>query len=351
MRLKLFEEVNEDWLYMQLHMFKRGIVSETQIKRADDLIYDIKKNGIITLKFDNNNDYFKLFKNKLSNDDIFIMDQIFNSYYGSMEFFDSYRANEDWECGYIVSTFNESNMDKVKEISMIISPGIDFEDYASTPREDFSQKLNNFFPRIVEDIINEYSSSIDTAIKDYISNYIEKDICDAFYNYGIYNSNYCFYKYHTTVDNLIKLYDTFGEKSKPLVNLLKKIADLTDIEGNYWEEYIDATSSVNFDSDSFNNYVGRKLDDIIERLEEDSEMFLSINEYKNIVKKLSKKYNFNRWYDLPKDKKIMFKITHIDPGTNKINFEVKNQNGFYRNSLNLENFNLFLHHPEIKFED
>ena len=64
--MRIFEESNPDWLYMKLHMFKRGLVSANELE--DDLIFNVRDNGIITLKFESDEQYFKLFaiKSKFS---------------------------------------------------------------------------------------------------------------------------------------------------------------------------------------------------------------------------------------------------------------------------------------------
>lgn len=348
MKMRIFEEVNEEWLYMQLHMFKKGIVSEKNVQNSDDLIYDVKKNGIITIKFQDDDDYFKLFDHELSRDDIFIANQVFSSY-RQMNLFDEYRAQDDWFQGYLIGYFDDENMNKVYEIARIISPDLTFE--MNDDNEKFSKILHDFFDREVIYIIDEFTSLMESATEDEMKTLIREDICDVFRDYGIYNSDFCFYRYHTTVDNLIKLYDSFGEKNKSLSKLLNKVAESISISGDYWSEYNDMSYEVDFDTEAFNNYVSNKLDDILEKLEEDSEMFLDINEFKKIVKKITNNFRFNVWYELPKDSKIKFKIFNIDPKTNKVVFEVHSKKKFYKNSLDLENFYLFLYHPEIKFED
>ena len=85
--MRIFEESNPDWLYMQLHMFKRGLVDAKSLN--DDLIFNVRENGIMSLKFENDEQYFKLFD--ISTDDVWFLNNLFSSY-GGLELFDSYRG-------------------------------------------------------------------------------------------------------------------------------------------------------------------------------------------------------------------------------------------------------------------
>ena len=44
--MRIFEESNPDWLYMKLHMFKRGLTSANQL--TDDLIFDVRDKKLLS---------------------------------------------------------------------------------------------------------------------------------------------------------------------------------------------------------------------------------------------------------------------------------------------------------------
>ena len=106
--------------------------------------------------------------------------------------------------------------------------------------------------------------------------------------------------------------------------------------------------TVDFDTKSFNNTVTYRLERIMEELE-DSDKFLDIESYKKIIQNLTKRYKFNVWRSLPKDKNILFKIIRVNPENNEIEFEYKQRIGydFKKAMLDLDSFNTFLYQPEL----
>jgi len=122
--MRIIKEAKEDWLYMQLHMFKQGLLAAVHIK--DDLIFELRDNGILVLRFDDNSDYFKLFG--FDEYTIRRLSYMFSSYGGSSEYFDSYTANEDWNQGYLYNYFNNENKELFEEIKQYLSPELDLDD-------------------------------------------------------------------------------------------------------------------------------------------------------------------------------------------------------------------------------
>lgn len=345
MKVKIFEESNPNWLYMQLNMFKKNLIDVKGIE--DELISNIRPNGIITLKFDNNEDYFELFD--LTSDDLYIASEAF-AMYSSYEWFSYYQAKEEWNYGYLFRQFNEENLEKFNEIIEIIAPGMNHHNESDI--EVIVDTMDNLFPKMVESVVMEFSNLMDSSMKKTMEDEIKNDICDVFMPYGIYSAGHCFWKYHTTVDALIKLYDEFGEKSKPLKNLLSKVGHSISIDGQYWDSYSQLPYEVSPDDDSFNRTVSRELENMMDKLEED---FTDIDEYQKIRKEILKKFRFGEWYELPKKDGIYFKLIRINPEDNKIQVNVSlgshNRKFDYIKKLSLEDFYLFLYHPEIEFGD
>lgn len=342
--MKILKESSPDWLYMQLHMFKRGLIGEKELEGADDLIFNVKPNGIVSLRFTPDEKYFKLFD--LHQDDIWFLNNLFSTYSG-LELYDGYRARDDWDEGYIIRYFSDSNMELCEELKRIISPNLDLE--SNEGKTEFSKILNDLFHNRVDYIIGDYESEMDSAIKSTMEKEIIEELCEIFNEDGIHNSNGCFYGYVTTVDNLIKLYDRFNLKSATLETLLKELGHSKSIDGNYYENVYEYMYRVNFDEESFNKSVKWNLEQIISDLE-DSDKFINIDEYKEIISYLHKRFKFNAWYKRPKDAdKIMFKILRVNPENNEIEVEYKKINtmDFKKGSYDLEHFNNFLYHPEL----
>jgi hypothetical protein len=340
--MKILKESNPDWLYMQLHMFKRGLVDGKGIN--DELIFNVRDNGIITLKFENDEQYFKLFD--LSDDDVWFLNNLYSSY-GNLELFDSYRAEEDWREGYVFPYFNDDNKELMEEIKRLIAPNLNLQDDAQAV--EFCRLLEELFNNRVDYIIGDYESEMDSGMKNSMEKEITKELCDIFLENGIHNTQGCFYKYMTTVDSLIKLYDKYGNKSSDLLTLLKTVGHDKSVDGDYWSNMYEYMGSNEFDSESFNRSVKYQLENIISDME-DGDKFADLDEYKKIVSHVTKKFKYNVWYGRPKDEsKMMFKVIRINPETNKVELEYKKKGtmDFKQGNYDLEQFNNFLYHPEL----
>lgn len=150
--------------------------------------------------------------------------------------------------------------------------------------------------------------------------------------------------YHTTVDDLITLYNEHGndDYEQSLSHLLKQLAEESvSVGGDFYQDLY----SISIDNDSFNKTVSSALDDMREKLEDKIE-FVDIEEFKKIYKVLSD-YQFNFYYKLPKDKRIEFMIKSVNPETNLISIQLKSNDDTMNGDITLENFNLLLHHPEL----
>ena len=340
--MKILKESNPDWLYMQLHMFKRGLVDGKGIN--DELIFNVRDNGIITLKFENDEQYFKLFD--LSDDDIWFLNNLYSSY-GNLEVFDSYRAEEDWREGYVFPYFNDENKELMEEIKRLIAPNLNLQDDGQAV--EFCRLLEELFNNRVDYIIGDYESEMDSGMKNSMEKEITKELCDIFLENGIHNTQGCFHKYMTTVDSLIKLYDKYGNKSNDLLSLLKSVGHDKSVDGDYWSNMYEYMGSNEFDSESFNRSVKYQLENIISDME-DGDKFADLDEYKKIVSYVTKKFKYNVWYGRPKDEsKMMFKVIRINPETNKVELEYKKKGtmDFKQGNYDLEQFNNFLYHPEL----
>lgn len=335
---RIITEANENWLYMQLHMFQRGHLEPKQLN--DPLIREVRKNGIVFLGFDPS-EYFELFN--FDDYDLSILNHLFSSYYySSFELKDHYSCHSDWDEGYIFNYFDNENKELLERLKSILLPNIDENEEPHI----LAQFLGDNFTRETGEIVDDFYIYTNDAIDKEISSAVEEDLCDVFFSYNIFVGK-CFRSYYTTVPNLIKLYDQFNDKSLDITGLLKKIvSEKMDITGGYsdWYEY---DWDRNFDFEAFNLEVRKELTTMIDRLE-DSDLFVNIEEFKKLSEKLSK-FTFNHWFDLPKNDKVMFKIKTIDPKTNKILFEylVKGTSEVIQKSLDYENFMLFLYHPEL----
>lgn len=340
--MRIVQEAKEDWLYMQLHMFKQGLIDAGNIK--DDLIFQFRDNGIIVLRFDNDSEYFELFG--FDKYTVRHLSSLFSSYGGGYEYFDSYTAAEDWREGYLYNYFSDENKELFEEIKQYLSPELNLDE--NNDLISFCKLLDDTFNNRVDVITGDYTAEMDSAIENTLKDAVREDLCDIFMTDGFYQTGgVCFYKYYTTVENLIKLYDRINDKTLDIKGLLTKLGEEKGVERNDYNDWYEYHYQDKFDDVSFNRTVRWNLEKIKDDLFE-SDKFKDIEEFKKIRETLSK-FTFNKWYDLPKDKNRMFKIIGVDPETNHIIYEykLKNTMDFQKGNSDLKNFNLFLFQPEL----
>ncbi len=345
----VYKHIPAQDIYQILRKVKSGnkFTSDT-LNRYDDLVGGFKFNekipgkSMVTLKFEDNEDYFKLFD--LSEGDLWFLRNLF-SYYGNydMGFYHSDYAYEDWKEGYLLYDFNPENRKKVFEIASL------FDNTITEINDDNTKKiakiLTSNFERETEWIIDEYQSLKEQCMSESAKQEVTAEICDPFINYGIFSKSGCFYSYVTTVNVLLSLYKMSQNYDLTLSELLGTIAKQKSV-GPY-EEYMYEFGCNDFDTETYNREVSRQLENISEKIE-DSDMFTDIEEYKKIVKQVLPKYDIRKWYKTGKNDGRSFWIEKIDPNTNKIFIRTQKQFGdLEQRSLTLDEFNSFLYNFEL----
>ena len=176
---------------------------------------------------------------------------------------------------------------------------------------------------------------------------MEDDCCNFFQNYGIFNMGNCFYSYVTTVSVLLSLYSMTGERHLTVSEVLSDIGHKSGNIGG-WEEYSYEQDCIDFDDESFNRTCGWQLDNMFTKLE-DSDEFEDIKKFSDNASKILSKYDMETNYKLPKDETKTFSIIKMDPKTNKVHVVVSVKNSYQgeQRSYDFEDFDQFLHHPEL----
>ena len=144
-----------------------------------------------------------------------------------------------------------------------------------------------------------------------------------------------------------------GDTSLTVDEVLEKIGKDIDVGGS-WYDYMYEQDCVDFDEESYNRDVAWQLDKIMTLLEEDD----NIDNLKIFAEKLGKiidKYEIGKWYKVPKNEKLGFRIDDINGKENKIIVLVKKQDinrvsdyGLTeKRSYDIDDFNTFLYQPEL----
>jgi hypothetical protein len=336
--------IGDGKLYPLLIKIQNGeYVSERELEDADELIYDFKYTpkapfkSKITLRF-YDDDYIRLFDP--SDDDMWYYNSITGNY-DTYEFESEYQVTEDFQEGYIEQFFSDENLVKLKQILLIILPDA-VELDTDEKREFAGKKLYDMFPDEIDNIISDYVSEMNQCKSRTFEKEISDSLCNQFFDYGIFTET-CLTQYFTSVGMLTALYETMGDTTLTIKELLFKIGSDMDRVG--WSDYIYEYGCDDFDDESLDRYVSDYLDKIIDKLDDNSQ-YPDIHEYSELYKRLSSKYNLDGRY-FTKNKRDFF-YRGIDPKTNRILIQVfKKEGGLENRSYTEEEFNNFLVSPEL----
>jgi len=323
--------------YYALKAIAQGVppLSDWTMQNVDDLISNFKyikgnpRNSIVTLRFDNNEEYFRTFD--VSDDTVWFLNQIFNSYGGGYDFVD-YSDNYQWTDGWILTyNLNDENKEKVNEILKVLKPGATLTDN-DFDNAELTKILDNFYPEIGDDLSTEYANLENQARNEKAKQDVTEELCNIYEKFNIFVRRGCFWEYTTPVWNLIRLYESRQLFNTDLLGLISAIGHSLDVTD--WYEYMYEIYGENFDDAQFNREASRTLDKVIEKLEEQN-----LDKVKKVYNEISKKFKFERWYDFPVDPKKSFYIRKIDLETGKLDVNLRGVGiNSYRTLMELEDF-------------
>lgn len=336
--------------FMALRDFVKGKISKYDLEDSDPSITNVKENKSnlgqtkIVLSFPGDDRVLGMMG--LSDDDIWFYNMI-NSYYSDYEFIDYHQVKDDFRDGYIIyGELDEENLEKLKMISQFVYPA-KFDLTNESFRKNFSEKLFELFNRETEDILSDYLSEKNSEMSKVADKKINEDMNRYFeeLDFTLSNSE----TLEIPVANLIMWYIRTNSVHLPLSELIEKVFEenKADTIGGWAENSYEYQDDEYFDSESFNSYVGRKLDEILEKIEDGAGSEFDFREYKEMVERVSKKFEADKWYKLPKKKDVDFKINGYEMNPNKI--VVKLRRGMKARQMNLteENFYHLLYQPTL----
>lgn len=353
-------------LYKALIDFRDNNNDAMWIRQADDedmlsvLTTNKRDRGKswLQIRFYDMEDYINLLTddNGYDNNSTLISIALGRGYYSDYVFIDGYFESEScWnEGGYILSYFNDENLEIIRNILKIVAP--QYYNFVVGGRD--SEVVGRFFHENFEDeaseIGYEYAREYDATLIVGLREHVEKSFCDAFSDFKIIKK-VCGREYLTTVSNLIKMWDeSDASEDSKLTQMLKEFAEekqLT-IQEDLHEDYYNYFDDKNFDSDSFNRYANHVLDKLYDRLLEDNSTE-EIKENKRITDKIfSLKYEFGQWEQYPGQKTFgeknprEFKFLKVEKG--QVLIELYNPSGKNPQSwMDYDELMNFLYHPEL----
>jgi hypothetical protein len=262
---------------------------------------------------------------------------------------DSYTIEDDFKSGYtIYYELNQENLNLLKKISELILPGEEFNLEDEEYRVNLSATLLDLFEDEMDYILGEYMYAKNSEMLTTARESIEKEINGFLESIG-FSFVRGYDQISTTVANLIMWSVYLNLPKIDLISLFNQIIEHngTGRLGGWNESSYEYQDNDNFDSKSFNNYVESKFEQILENLDESSETN-PINEFLEFRTRVVTKFPLKKWMDLPKNKRINFRVKGFDREDMKVLVELQHPSqGFRTVKLSEENFNHLLYQPEL----
>jgi len=358
---KLLLESSEDepkeedtTLLKALRLYSKGKIDENELLDSDVEIFDVMHGGKSskaehTIIFDLGEDktFFDLLD--INEDDGWFARVVSDRYSNGYDFMDSYQVEDDFKEGYIIfGELNEDNKKSLEEILIYLTgkkPNLNSNQ--SDIDSENAKLLLHLFPSEMDDILSEYAIQKDYEMNKTAKESIEKELNDFLSSIGfrIYRE---YDEISTTPINLIMWYSRLNVETMDFISLFKKIIENTNTDrlGGWLENSYEFQNSEYFDSESFNNFVERKLESILEGIKDGD---FDVEGFMKMLNKITSKFAFETWYDLPKDKRYQFFIKDISRETLNISLRLRNKKNHQQKDINLseDGFNNFLYQPEL----
>ena len=333
-----------------LKLYARGQASERDLLDSDDSIYRIIPNKIpgqseLIIEFPDDNVFFKALD--LGEDDQWFLNAV-TSYYSDYEFMDSYTGEEDWKEGYIVYGFlNDENKKTLQKICSVVLPDlqVNFEELSYEDKQKINKTLIDLFPDEIDAIITDYVVEVNSEATQVARDRTSKEINDALQDGG-FELTQKYDRVKTTVANFIMWSHLTKLTKIDAISLFNRIIDKTNKSriGGWYENTYEFRDDDYFDTESFNREIERQFENILEQLEDEEN---PISEFLEFRKRILDKFSIDVWFDLPKDKSIIFKILTINRDqTIKVRVR-KKMVGDKVFNLTEEQFNQLLYQPQL----
>ena len=335
---------------------KNGTISRWNADTVDPLItsYDKDNDDNVTLNLDfnqRNSDYWDLFEWNEGDGDRMYLDMALSSY-GMGDFFDSYTAEEDWKDGYLYAYFDDEQMNRLQKYMKIINPklyectlGLKERDSGDC-RTKVSEFLSKTFERNVDDIISEHTYDLNEDTERGIREYLERDYPNMFAQYGLPMTG-GFYRKTVKLDDLINAYRKYNPKfNKSIYGLLKTIINVESIDPPQIADNIYEFRTGDYEYSSTNNAIEKLLDAMEETINENENLSGDYVEHYDFIKNLG---GFDKWVEMPGDKRYMIKITNLDMEDDRVTFALQNSEtmDFKKMRLPFEKFKDFIYNLQL----
>ena len=347
------ELTGTDEFIKSLKLYAKGKISLRDLEESDNAIRSARESsdvlGESTLLFDLDDDkeFFKIID--LSEDDQWFISAALGTY-SDYNFYDAYSSEEDWKEGYIFSYFDEDNVQKLKLISTVILPNEKIDFTNSEMESNLSKRLYELFESQCDSIFMDFHYEREIMMRNVAEESVETEINDYLETYG-FELIRGYDRFKTTVGNLIMWSSRLDVKNGDIIQLFGKIIGQKESGlGGWHDNQYEFSDPDKFNSISFNNTVTKELDNILEKLDDETSPDFSgkIKDFVEFRDRILSKFTLDEWYKLPKDKEVSFKIEGFDKEKKKIKVRLlHDRKGGVTHYFSEENFNHLLYQPEL----
>ena len=354
----ILEENDELTLYKALKAFTKGKIDKYDLDNTDNHIARISPasnlaQSEIIFEFEDDEKLFELLG--LDDDDGWFARLVINSNSNvNIESYDS--VWDDFIQGYgsVFYNFNEENMKKLQDISMMIL-GKKIELNSESDSSLLAKTLDKLFSSEATNMVDSYHTYLNEEIAISAKEAISEELNSFLSEIG-FELHSKFDMVKTTPAYLIMWYLRLNALDLDFEDLFSQICVFArkdtkayDRMGGWFENQYEFRNSDNFDDVMFNRDIERQLDRILDKLEEDENISKVSAIYKQIY---DMGYDLHKWEKLPKDDEYSFRIDEVDNDTLKLKVKLSlspydwNAKEIFR-SVDIEGFKLLLNHPEL----
>jgi uncharacterized protein involved in tolerance to divalent cations len=353
----ILEEEDGLTFYKALRAYSRGKFNEDSLEYYDKNVYRVSRasnlaQSEITFEFADDEKLFELLG--LDDDDAWFARMAISS--NSNIDIESYESiYDDFTQGYgsVFYNFNEENMKKLQEISvMILGKNTNLNEESESSL--LAKTIDELFNTEASNIVSEYHTYLNEEIRITAKDSIKEEL-NTFLNKIGFELQRDFDMIKSTPANLIMWYLLVQDTDLNFEELFEKICEAEKSDGRgyrlggWHENQYEFRDSNNFDDVMYNRDIERQLDRIIDKLEEDDDIVKVSQIYKQIF---DMGYSIQKWEKLPKDTNYSFRIDEVDKTTLKLKIKLSlnpydwNSKETFR-SVDIEGFKLLLNHPEL----
>ncbi len=298
-------------IYDNLIRFRNKEISKVSLVESDPHIVGVSgKTNKITLQF-TVREYLDFFQNLIDEEKDYIEAVLGGTY----RFYSFSQANIEFFDGNIFYGFcSDDTKDKLFNMLELVTFRYSscYEYKTNDCYDDIAVLLEKLYPNKVNEIIELFLGEVENSMDNRVKSIIDDKLCELFLRHKVFAET-CLTQYTISLNDLIKLYENLSVKKFSISQLFTYLG--SDIELIDFRETQEFEYLSNLSSASFNDGVVEILNEIEKTIKRDVKDLDEYFELKDFIKNGG--MEGDSYIQLPGDK-YGFKVTNIDPKTNKV---------------------------------